>query len=89
MAVRDISIQKMMAGFRNLHFREFSRTLIVAAQMIGDGVILTTLSYLSFSFLLIQMMKLSILNICPIFCRPWDNYNRDLWICAFGRIRCF
>ena len=51
MAVRDISI----AGddgkaFGISNFREFSRTLIVAAQMIGDGVILTTLSYLSFSF---------------------------------------
>ena len=36
--------------FGSFIFKEFSRTLIVAAQMFGDGLILTTLSYVSFSF---------------------------------------
>src|SRR5437763_13812614 len=32
-----------------LHVHEYSPTLIAAAQMVGDGLILTTLSYLSLS----------------------------------------
>jgi hypothetical protein len=31
--------------FRTFNFDEFSRTLIVVVQMVGDGLILTTLSY--------------------------------------------
>ena len=40
--------------FGHFNFNEFSRTLIVAAQMFGDGLILTTLSYVSFSFSIYQ-----------------------------------
>jgi Undecaprenyl-phosphate glucose phosphotransferase len=35
--------------FRTFNFDEFSRTLIAVAQMVGDGLILTTLSYASLS----------------------------------------
>src|ERR1700736_4663950 len=34
------------------NFREPTRTLMAAAQMVGDGLILTTLSYLSLSFVI-------------------------------------
>ena len=46
--------------FGHFNFNEFSRTLIVAAQMFGDGLILTTLSYVSFSFSIYRVMHLSI-----------------------------
>jgi polysaccharide biosynthesis protein PslA len=39
---------------RALHFHEYSPTLITAAQMIGDGLILTTLSYISLSIIIDQ-----------------------------------
>jgi len=32
---------------RTFNFDEFNRTLIAAVQMVGDGLILTTLSYAS------------------------------------------
>jgi len=34
---------------RTFNFDEPSRTLIAIAQMVGDGLVLTTLSYASFS----------------------------------------
>jgi Undecaprenyl-phosphate glucose phosphotransferase len=38
--------------FRTFNFDEFSRTLIVVVQMVGDGLILTTLSYASLSLVI-------------------------------------
>src|SRR5437868_10013166 len=50
MAVRDIpTAENHDEIFGIFNFREFSRTLIIAAQMVGDALILTTLSYVSFS----------------------------------------
>jgi len=36
---------------RTFNFDEFNRTLIAAVQMVGDGLILTTLSYVSLALL--------------------------------------
>lgn len=48
MAVENIPIAgKDRRISRTFNFDEFSRTLIAAAQMVGDGLILTTLSYVS------------------------------------------
>jgi Undecaprenyl-phosphate glucose phosphotransferase len=51
MAVRDIlTTGNDGKAFRIFKFDELSRTLIAGAQMIGDGLILTTLSCVAFSF---------------------------------------
>jgi len=51
MTVGDIPIAgNDRKNSRRFNFDEFSRTLIAAAQMVGDGFILTTLSYISLSF---------------------------------------
>ena len=48
MAVRDIpTAGKDRESSESVSFNELSRTLIVAVQMVGDGLILTTLSYMS------------------------------------------
>ena len=84
MAVRDIST----AGddgkaFGISNFREFSRTLIVAAQMIGDGVILTTLSYLSFSFSIYPNYEAQYIAYLPYFASTVGT--TVIAICGFAR----
>ena len=84
MAVRDIST----AGddgkaFGISNFREFSRTLIVAAQMIGDGVILTTLSYLSFSLSIYPNYEAQYIAYLPYFASTVGT--TVIAICGFAR----
>jgi len=51
MTVGDIPIAgNDRKSSRTFNLAEFSRTLIAAAQMVGDGLILITLSYVSLSF---------------------------------------
>ena len=53
MSIGDISLAgNDRRTSRAPNVRESSRTLIAAAQMVGDGLILTTLSYLSLSFVI-------------------------------------
>jgi Undecaprenyl-phosphate glucose phosphotransferase len=52
MAVRDIPTGNDGKIFETLSFHELSRTLIAAAQMVGDGLILTALSYVSFNLVM-------------------------------------
>ncbi len=53
MSIGDISLAgNDRRTSRVPNVREPSRTLIAAAQMVGDGLILTTLSYLSLSFVI-------------------------------------
>ena len=50
MTVRDVPAppnDRKISGIFN--FDEFSRTLIAVAQMVGDALVLTTLSYASLS----------------------------------------
>jgi Undecaprenyl-phosphate glucose phosphotransferase len=52
MAVRDIPTTGYDGkSSKTVNFDGFSRTLITAAQMVGDGLILTTLSYVSLSII--------------------------------------
>jgi Undecaprenyl-phosphate glucose phosphotransferase len=68
MAVRDIPTTGNDGKiFGIFNFNEFSRTLIVAAQMAGDGVILTTLSYVSFSFSMYPHYAPEYLEYLPYF----------------------
>jgi Undecaprenyl-phosphate glucose phosphotransferase len=52
MTVGDIPIAGNDGKTSRTFFYEFSRTLIAAAQMVGDGLILTTLSCVSLNFLI-------------------------------------
>jgi Undecaprenyl-phosphate glucose phosphotransferase len=53
MALGDISTAgNDRKTLRNFNFDEVSRTLIAAAQMVGDGIILTTLSFASLGIVL-------------------------------------
>jgi len=53
MSIGDISLaENDRRTSRAPNFREPTRTLMAAAQMVGDGLILTTLSYLSLSFVI-------------------------------------
>jgi Undecaprenyl-phosphate glucose phosphotransferase len=50
MSIRDVpTAGNDRKTYRTLNFDEFSRTLIAVVQMVGDGLILTTLSYASLS----------------------------------------
>jgi len=53
MTVSDIPIARNdRKNSRALNFDEFSRTLLAIIQMVGDGIILTILSYVSLNFVL-------------------------------------
>src|ERR1700758_329603 len=53
MTVRDIPTEGNDGKIsRTVNFDRHSRTLIAAAQMAGDGLILTMLSYISFRFVI-------------------------------------
>ena len=77
-------LQVMMGRLSDIfNFNEFSRTLIVAAQMFGDGLILTTLSYVSFSFSIYLRYAPEYLESLPyLFFDRWYNCNHDFWFCA-------
>ena len=67
--------------FGIFNFNEFSRTLIVAAQMVSDGLILTALSYVSFCFSIYPHYAPEHLESFTIRCFDcWYNCNRDFWI---------
>jgi Undecaprenyl-phosphate glucose phosphotransferase len=53
--------------FRTFNFDDLSRTLIAAAQMVGDGLILTTLSYVSFSLVIYVHYEAVYISYLPYF----------------------
>ena len=53
--------------YRHGNLHEFSRTLIAAAQMVGDGLILTALSYVSFRFVIYRYHGTEYIQYFPYF----------------------
>jgi len=55
MTVGDVRVAtNHQKSFRTLNLNELSRPLIVIAQMVGDGLIMAILSFLSFSFVILH-----------------------------------
>jgi hypothetical protein len=81
MTVRDIPTEGNEGKIsRTVNFDAFSRTLIAAAQMAGDGLILTILSYVSLRFVIYPYG--SDHNFLLRFdCR--HHYNRDRFLLAY------
>ncbi|MGC2199948.1 MAG: hypothetical protein WA633_07340, partial [Stellaceae bacterium] len=68
MAVREIPTAGNDSNtFGIFDFRELSRTFIVSAQMVGDGLILTTLSYISFNISIYPHYDGKYLDYLPYF----------------------
>ena len=68
MTVRDIPIAgNDRKTSRTFNFDRFSRTLIAAVQMVGDALILTTLSYVSLLFVINEHHELEYIKYLPYF----------------------
>ena len=79
MTVRDIPAAQTIGRLPESSISiEFSRTLIAVGQMVGDGLILTTLSYVSFRLLHISTPRTDIYRIFTILClNRRGNSNHD------------
>jgi Undecaprenyl-phosphate glucose phosphotransferase len=69
--------------FRTFNFDEFSRTLIAIAQMVGDGLILTTLSYASLSIVIYVHHETIHVEYSPYFVLTLGA--TIIMICGFAR----
>jgi Undecaprenyl-phosphate glucose phosphotransferase len=69
---------------RTFDFDEFSRTLIAAGQIVGDGLILTTLSYMSFRLVIYPYHATASIQYFPYFVSTIGTSM----IMIFGFARC-
>src|ERR1700730_1773299 len=69
--------------FRIFNFDEFSRTLIAVVQMVGDGLILITLSYVSLSLVMYVHNEAIYIGYLPCFVLTVSTTM--IMICGFAR----
>ena len=83
MAVRDIPTANDSKTSKVFGVDEFSRPLLAVAQMVGDGLILTTLSYLSFLLSIYPRDQGKYIEYLPYFASTVGT--TIIVICSFAR----